>query len=578
MYNNFQGYWFFCYICFAMLRKKIFIILFFVNCFVLVYAQDQRLWATYYGGPNVDYNNSIVTDASGNVYMAGTTSSASGIASGGFQNSAAGTADAFLVKFDSLGNRLWATYYGGTGEDFGRSVATDTFGNVFLAGYTPSVTGIASGGFQNTIGGGYDAFLVKFDASGNRLWGTYYGGAAAENANCVVTDVSGSVYLAGSTSTAVNIASGGFQNTCGGNSDAFLVKFDGNGNRLWATYYGGALNDFGYSLATDSLKNIYLAGNTKSTSGIASGGFQNNYSGFNDAFLVKFDAAGNRIWATYYGGSLDDKAYSLATGFNGDIYMAGFTSSYSGISFGGFQNSQVGSFGGFDAFLVRFNSLGNRIWATYYGGTQIEEGLSVTTDIAGNIYLGGDSYSSNYISSNGFQNALSGDENQFIATFDTSGNLFCATYYGQNEDENGCIAADNFGNIYLSGTTNSLAGISSAGFQNSFGGDLSDAYLVKFFSCGNEIIIPEVIIPELLVPNVITPNKDNLNDFFVINNLTSLYPENTLTIYNRWGNRIYEASNYQGSWSGSNHPAGVYFYILTLGDNKVKKGFIELIR
>lgn len=126
-------------------------------------AQNNRLWATYYGGEITEYGESVATDASGNVYLAGYTSSANGIASGGFQNTYSGSGfnnDAFLVKFDAAGNRLWATYYGGTGEEEGYGVATDASGNVYLAGITNSSTGIASGGFQNNIGGGYaDAFL-----------------------------------------------------------------------------------------------------------------------------------------------------------------------------------------------------------------------------------------------------------------------------------------------------------------------------------------------------------------------------------------------------------------------------------
>ena len=101
-----------------------------------VFSQNTRLWATYYGGTGWDNANSVACDASGNVYIAGTTNS-SNIASAGFQNVyGGGSYDAFLVKFDASGNRLWATYYGGTGADYGHSVACDALGNVYLAGYT----------------------------------------------------------------------------------------------------------------------------------------------------------------------------------------------------------------------------------------------------------------------------------------------------------------------------------------------------------------------------------------------------------------------------------------------------------
>ena len=81
---------------------------------------------------------------------------------------------AFTITFNSSAqsNRTWATYYGGENEEDGYAVATDVSGNVYLSGYTESPSDIASGGFQNTHGGGSDAFLVKFDAAGTRLWAT----------------------------------------------------------------------------------------------------------------------------------------------------------------------------------------------------------------------------------------------------------------------------------------------------------------------------------------------------------------------------------------------------------------------
>lgn len=105
-------------------------------------------------------------------------------------------------------NRLWATYYGGTNEDKGYNIATDIEGNVYLAGYTENTSGISSGGFQNIYGGGnYDAFLVKFDDDGNRLWATYYGGTGYEEARSVATDISGNVYLTGITDSQAAISS-----------------------------------------------------------------------------------------------------------------------------------------------------------------------------------------------------------------------------------------------------------------------------------------------------------------------------------------------------------------------------------
>ena len=479
-------------------NRLILIVVFSLLCFVHSFSQNTRLWATYYGGTGLDNSHSIATDAAGNVYLVGFTDSPNDIASGGFQNTPGGGYDAIIVKFDPAGNRLWGTYYGGSTDDYGLSVTVDATGNVYCAGRTRSTTNIASGGFQNTYGGGqYDAFLVKFDANGNRLWATYYGGTNDEGLfgyGCgVTTDATGNVYLAGYTASTTNIASGGFQNVFGGGvRDAFLVKFDANGVRLWATYYGNTGSEEAYSAATDAGGNVYLSGLTSSAAGIASGGFSNVYAGGAvDAFLVKFDASGNRLWGTYYGGTANDIGTSVITDITGNIYLAGLTGSAASIASGGFQNSYGG--GTWDAFLVKFNPAGNRIWSSYYGGTADEEiywdGLA--SDIDENVYLAGRTYSANtgsVIASGGFQNNLAGTQNMFLVKFDAEGNRLCSSYYGQSHEEHASVAVDKLGHAYLAGSTTSTSGIASGGFQNSYGGALGgDAFLVKFNACFNTV-------------------------------------------------------------------------------------------
>lgn len=119
-----------------------------------LYSQNNREWGTYYGGTATDYGYCVASDFAGNIYVAGYTSdtSASVFYSGGFQSAyGGGTNDAFLVKFDASGNRLWGTFYGGSGNDQGYALATDAAGNVYLAGYTTSTNGIASGSVSNIL-------------------------------------------------------------------------------------------------------------------------------------------------------------------------------------------------------------------------------------------------------------------------------------------------------------------------------------------------------------------------------------------------------------------------------------------
>ena len=476
-----------------------------------------RLWGTYYGGLGEDRGRACATDASGNVYMAGSTYANSGMATAGAHQSfhGGGTHDAYLVKFNSSGIRQWGTYYGGGGDDFGGSCATDASGNVYMSGWTNTNAGTSiatSGSHQSAFGGSYDAFLVKFNSAGIRQWGTYYGGSGDEHLYSLsvgsegtafpacATDASGNVYIVGTTNSASSIASSGsHQSSFGGTYDAFLVKFNSSGIRQWGTYYGGTGNDIGYSCATDASGNIYMAGSTSSSLSIANlGSHQTAYGGgTDDAFLVKFNSAGIRQWGTYYGGGGDDFGLSFATDVSGNVYMSGSTSSSSSIATLGSHQSNHG--GGRDAFLVKFNSAGIRQWGTYYGDSALvvnwgEAGLSCATDASGNVYMAGYTDTNSGIATLGsHQSIYGGSLDAFLVKFNSAGIRQWGTYYGNiSSDFGNSCATDASGNVYMAGFTyfpfggssGSSSILATAGAHQSFhGGGGRDAYLVKFYEC-----------------------------------------------------------------------------------------------
>ncbi len=446
------------------------------------------VWATYYGGTGQEDGLSCSTDNLGNIYMGGWATSTSNIASGGYQNiHAGGLVDAFLVKFNNSGVRQWATYYGGGGDDRGESCATDSFGNVYLGGWTTSTASIASVGHQNTYGGGYyDAFLVKFNSAGSRQWATYYGGTDYDVSYSCTTDALGNVYLSGSATSTANIASSGHQNIYGGGyNDAFLVKFNSSGVRQWGTYCGGFGNDGGSGCAIDASGNVYLAGSTDSFTYIASSGHQNTLGGgLSDAFLVKFNSAGIRLWGTYYGGTNTDEGYGgCATDAANNVYLCGHTSSTANIASGGHQNVFGG--GSVNGFLAKFNSSGVRQWGTYYGNNPGTAVNGCATDNSNNIYIVGNTGATSNIAVNGYQNSSGGGMEAYLVKFNAFGVIQWGTYYGSSGSEvgNSCIS-DALGNIYLSGFTSSSAGISFGGYQNSNGGGSNeDAFLAQFSEC-----------------------------------------------------------------------------------------------
>ena len=386
------------------------------------------------------------------------------IANNGFQNVYGGITDAFVVKFNSAGTRLWATYYGGNDYDVGLSVDCSN-NEVVLAGLASS-TGIASGGFQNWHGGNDDAFVVKFDASGNRLWCSYYGGDEYDEAYVVKLDASSNVFVAGSTASSISISSSGHQMNYGGNYDGFLVKFNSNGARLWGTYYGGSASDDGYDLSVDNSGNSYLAGQTYSSNNIASGGHQNVLAGAHDVFLVKFSPSGTRLWGTYYGGSIgnyfgqdEESTYpACAVDAQNNVYLGGSTASTNNISLNGYQNALSGNT---DGFIVKFNSSGLRQWATYYGGGGSDYLYGLAVNSIGAVYAVGFTGSGfgTQIASNGHQNTIGGGADAFLVKL-----VVCSSNQAS-------ISATSCGSYSFNGVSYANSGVYNQTLQNLAGCD-----------------------------------------------------------------------------------------------------------
>ena len=221
---------------------------------------------------------------------------------GRHQTTYAGFGDCFLVKFNTNGVRQWGTYYGGVSDDRSPSITTDGAGNVYLAAYTRSANNIASPGSHKEIFSGFygESFMAKFDSTGIRLWGTYFGaiGTIPEwKGIACVTNSQGEVLLIGSTASDTGIATPGAfiqsnPNPYYGGTASFFSKFAPNGNLVWGSYYVGGIWD----CATDVFGNFYLTGAAGNDSThITPGANQTTYGGNGDAFLAKFTECDNYL-------------------------------------------------------------------------------------------------------------------------------------------------------------------------------------------------------------------------------------------------------------------------------------------
>lgn len=446
-------------------------------------------WSTYYGGLDKDECYGTARSGLGSIVVAGYTNSNTNIATIGAHQSVYGGGffDAFVIKFDTLGARQWATYYGGPGANIGTDVATDTLGNVILTGYTEQSSGVPTpGSHQATYGGGtYDAFVAKFDSMGVLQWATYYGGTNADYGTSIVSGMTADIYVVGYTASTAAISTPGSHQPAygGGSSDGFVVKFNAAGVRQWASYYGGSDTDEMLSVgAYISMKYLAMAGYTKSAASIATpSSHQPVIGGNEDAFVVDFTPSGGINWATYYGGTDVDFGQGVDVEKCGYVALAGYTKSTNAIATGNPVHQQALS-GLEDAFVATFDSTGIRDWGTYYGGTDVDRAMGVEYSLKSRyVAITGYTQSSTDIARDSVHplTALGGAEDAFLADFSPFGVLRSGTYLGGPTNDRGYGIAGN-NPFWISGSTESVTGVASSGaFQTAYGGGTYDGFVAR---------------------------------------------------------------------------------------------------
>ncbi len=397
----------------------------------------QVAWTAQIGSWNRDVSNSVAVDGFGYAFISGYTE-------GDLGGTNAGGNDAFLTKFDSLGNELWTQQIGTSSHDRSHSVAVDGFGNAYISGETGGVLGSSSAGST-------DAFLRKYDSSGTELWTQQIGTSADDYSFSVAVDGSGNAYISGFTR-------GDLGGTNAGNLDAFLTKFDSSGNELWSQQIGTSSYDQSYSVAVDGSGNAYISGETDGVLGSSS-------AGSSDAFLTKFDSSGNELWTQQIGTAHGDVSHSVAVDGSGNVFISGET--YLG-DLGGTNAGES------DAFLVKYDSSGDLLWSQQIGTSSDDVSYSVAVDGSGNAYISG--YTEGDL---GGTNASGQDA--FLTKFDSLGNELWSQQIGPSgTDYSLSVAVDGSGNAFISGYTYGDLGGTNAGDR--------DAFLVKFENPGPGIL------------------------------------------------------------------------------------------
>jgi alpha-tubulin suppressor-like RCC1 family protein/Leucine-rich repeat (LRR) protein len=254
---------------------------------------SAKIYSTYLGGNGEDSGNGIAVDLSGNAYMTGYTSSTNFPTLNAIQPGQGGSLDAFVTKLNPSGSaRIYSTYMGGNGDESGNGIAVDVSGNGYVTGYTSSTNFPTLNAIQPGQSGSFDAFVTKLNPSGSaRIYSTHLGGSGNEFGNGIAADSSGNAYITGFTTSTDFPTMYAVQPGNGGIYDAFVTKLNPSGSaKIYSTYLGGTINEFGNGIAVDPSGNAYVTGYTTSTNFPTLNAIQPGNGGSSGAFLTKLTA------------------------------------------------------------------------------------------------------------------------------------------------------------------------------------------------------------------------------------------------------------------------------------------------
>src|SRR5262245_7067477 len=393
-------------------------------------ATGNVVYSTYVGGSGLDRADGIAVDSNGNAYVVGRV----GDTSTDFPTTAGALAatyrggdfDGVVFKLNPAGNSLvYSTFLGGEDNDSVEGIAVDQSGNAYVTGGTRS-NGFptTASGFQSFRAGDTDAFLTKLNAAGSAvLYSTMLGGAGTDRGSGIVADATGKAYIAGYSASPDFPTQDAFQTFSGGSFDGFVAKVDpdasGAASLVFATYLGGIADDKAFGIAIDNTaSNVYVVGQTSSNNFPVLNPAQPSSGGSFDAFIAKISSTGTKIYATYFGGSGDDRGTGIAANATG-VYVTGFTSS---TNLPVVAPLQINNGGGFDAFVAKLNTAGNSfLYSTYLGGSANENfvaAVTATNPIAvdnSNAYITGYTASTNFPTASASQGTSGGGQDAFVA-------------------------------------------------------------------------------------------------------------------------------------------------------------------
>lgn len=415
----------------------------------------------------------------------------------------------------SIANYEMVKTWGGTSSSTQASnIVVDDWGNRYIAGeFTGTVAFDPAGGVSKDTHGAQDAFLSKFDAAGSFIWVKTWGGIDRDVAIGLALDNIGNIYVSGSFQNTVDFNPEGGEShssNAGSMNNIYLSKFTPEEGafqwvKTWGPSDGGAES---YSLAVDGTDHIYVVGDFTGTSCDFNPWNQPHdvhanhppapgspYGWLFDAYLSKFDTAGNFVWAKTWGGEGYDDGPGVAVDGSNNIYVGGmYASTDPNFNFdpdggpGGLGHPAHDSGIVVDAFFSKFASDGTFQWVRTWGGQGTDEvGQTIAVDQTNNIYLTGRfGCTSCDFNPGGTEDLHSshGDLDAFISQYAANGDFHWArTWGGTGWDSVGSAVTDDANHIFIAGFFKNTVDFGSGSGVPSHGG--WDVFLSEFNASGN---------------------------------------------------------------------------------------------
>lgn len=300
-----------------------------VSLLILIASSASFAWEKSFGGEEHDEVLSLVEASNGDLIAVGIT-----------RSFGAGMSDCYVLRLSKKGDKLWERSFGGANDDGAISVCKAHGGGFMVAGFTESMGS-----------GAADVYLLKIDENGNKLWEKAFGGGGIDLASSVNPTSDGGYIIAGMTESFGH-----------GSCDFYVIKVDGNGNKVWERTFGGKYYDEALSVSQTLDGGYIVVGVTKSFD-------------LGDAYVIKLDKDGNKVWEKAFGGKGYEEVTSFKALSDGGFIVAGFTES-------------LGS-GGSDVYLLRLDKDGNKIWEKAFGGSGNEAAFSIDVTVDGDYILAG---------------------------------------------------------------------------------------------------------------------------------------------------------------------------------------------